>query len=61
MCRSIISLSKIAYQMWGNNPCSNRNSSGSGWGVVGDRKGRRRVGRNSKKRGIGTKGGVYVK
>ena len=47
--------------MWGNNPCSNRNSSGSGWGVVGDRKGRRRVGRNSKKREIGTKGGVFVK
>ena len=25
--------------MWHNNPCIDRKSSGSGWGVVGDREG----------------------
>ena len=56
MCRSIISLSKIAHQMWRDHPFSQRNKTTEravGVGVEGNREERGEVGQTLKKGGGG--------
>ena len=61
MCSSILSLSKIAHEMWRDHPFSQRNRKRVrtvGVGVGGDRKVRMGVGQNLKKwEGVGNIGG----
>ena len=63
MCRSTLSLSKIAHQMWHDHPFSQRNRTtervaGVGWTKFGKRRGLGNIGGSSKNCGVNT---LYVK
>ena len=62
MCRSILSLSKIAHRMWYDHPFSQRNMTTEktvGVGVGGSRK---VGGRGGQKKGVGNKRGeIFIK